>query len=334
MWLGWGLAFLTKGPPGLLPLLGVLALLVVHDRSRLKALFVPTGLLVFVVVGFTWFAVLIEQEPGRLRYFLGYELYDRVFSGAHDRHSGWYGGFEVYLPMLVAGALPWSVLALAPPGGPRSAWHRVRERLRARDRGSLLLAYWLLVPLAVFFLARSRLHLYVLPLFVPLALVMARSLARRPGLAGRRLAWTAGLAALALVACKGLLAYWPSDRDARDLATQLQRIGDGQPVEEIVFLEMRPSFGLSLYLDRHIEGVRLGDRPPRRATFVGEQTLCEELAEREHSLYGIKRRFVDRLLVAARACGASARQLGSVHADGNDVVFFRLTTGAFERDSG
>jgi len=30
----------------------------------------------------------------------------------------------------------------------------------------LLVLYWLLLPLAVFFLARSRLQLYVLPLFV------------------------------------------------------------------------------------------------------------------------------------------------------------------------
>ncbi len=36
-----------------------------------------------------------------------------------------------------------------------------------RDRDWLLLSYWLFMPLAVFFLARSRLHLYILPLFVP-----------------------------------------------------------------------------------------------------------------------------------------------------------------------
>jgi 4-amino-4-deoxy-L-arabinose transferase-like glycosyltransferase len=334
MWLGWALAFLTKGPPGLLPLLGVLALLVVHDRSRVKALFVPLGLVAFVAVGFTWFALLIEQEPGRLRYFLAYELYDRVFSGAHDRNSRWYGGFEVYLPMLLVGTLPWSALALAAVAGPRGAWRRIREGLRARDRAALLLAYWLVVPLVVFFLARSRLHLYVLPLFVPLAVAMARALAGWRGLVGRRFGWTIGLAAVATVACKGVLAYWPSDRDAREVAAQLQRIGDGRPVDEIVFVEMRPFYGLNLYFDRHIEGVRIGDRPSRRATLVGEQTLCEELAEREHSIYGIKQRFVQRLLVAARACGASARRLGSVRADGNDIVFFRLTTGAFTRDSG
>ncbi|HET9693562.1 MAG TPA: glycosyltransferase family 39 protein, partial [Steroidobacteraceae bacterium] len=334
MWLGWGLAFLAKGPPGLLPLLGIVAFLGVHDRPRLKAMLVPLGLVVFVVVGFTWFGVLIEQDPGRLRYFLGYELYDRVFTGVHDRNAQWYGGFQIYLPMLLVGTLPWSVLALVAAGGPRKAWRRWRDRLRERNRGWLLLTYWLLVPLAAFFMAHSRLHLYVLPLFVPLALIMARALVPWPGVAGRRYAWTVGLSAVALVGFKGLLAYWPSDRDARDVAAQLQRIADMRTIDEVVFVDMRPFYGLNLYLDRHIEAVRTGDRMPRRATFVAEQNLCEELAEREHSIYGTKQKHVARLLETAHRCGASSRRLGSVHADGYEVVFFRLTTGAFTRDSG
>ncbi len=93
----------------------------------------------------------------------------------------------MYLPVLVAGALPWIVLATIAAGGPVDGLaHAARAALRERDRHWLLLGYWLLLPLAVFFLARSRLQLYVLPLFVPLALVMARPLARWRGLDGRR----------------------------------------------------------------------------------------------------------------------------------------------------
>ena len=48
----------------------------------------------------------------RLGYFLDYEVYDRVFTSAHDRNSQWYGAFEVYLPVLLAGTLTSSAIAL------------------------------------------------------------------------------------------------------------------------------------------------------------------------------------------------------------------------------
>jgi 4-amino-4-deoxy-L-arabinose transferase-like glycosyltransferase len=38
MWLGWGLAFMTKGPPGLLPLFAMTLLLAMHDRPRMRAM--------------------------------------------------------------------------------------------------------------------------------------------------------------------------------------------------------------------------------------------------------------------------------------------------------
>ena len=125
MWLGWGLAFMTKGPPGLLPLAAMALYLGIHDRPRLRAMLVPSGVALFAVVAFTWFALVIAQQPDRLQYFLGYEVYDRVFTATHDRNSQWYGGFEVYLPVLIAGTLPWCVLALVAAGGPRRAFGRV-----------------------------------------------------------------------------------------------------------------------------------------------------------------------------------------------------------------
>jgi len=97
MWLAWGLAFMTKGPPGLLPLGAMVAFLAVHDRPKLRGLFLPAGVVLFAFVAFTWFAVVVWQQPDRLGYFLGYEVYGRVFTGVHKRNSEWYGGFEIYL---------------------------------------------------------------------------------------------------------------------------------------------------------------------------------------------------------------------------------------------
>ena len=324
MWLGWGLAFMTKGPPALLPLLGVVSFLAVHDRSRLRPLFGPAGLLVFAVVAFTWFGIIVAQEPDRLGYFLGYEVYDRVFTSAHDRNSEWYGGFEVYVPTLLFGTLPWSVLAVWSVGGPAAAWRRARTRWQARRLDDRLLAYWVLVPLVVLFLARSRLHLYVLPLFVPLALVMARSIASSPRATDRRLATVAVAGAAALVVLKALLGYMPHDRDARVFAAQLERLVDPHSIEEVVFVGMRPFYGLNLYIDRHIEGIDVGRTPTRGeySKFVGHEDVCSELAEHERSVYGMKDKHATAFLAMAQSCGGRPQYLGKVYADGLDIVFY------------
>jgi 4-amino-4-deoxy-L-arabinose transferase-like glycosyltransferase len=326
MWLGWGLAFMTKGPPGLLPLGAMVAFLAVHDRPKLRGLFAPAGLLLFALVGFTWFAILIRQEPARLGYFLGYEVYDRVFTATHARNSEWYGGFAVYLPVLLAGALPWWLLALFAAGGPRGAWQSIRAHVRARDRESLLLLYWLTLPILVFLLARSRLELYLLPLFVPLALVLARALGSWVWLDDRRLRRLATAMALGIVVLKGVSGYWPTDRDARQMAVAIREAVDLGDVDEIAFIDMRGFFGLTLYLDVGVESVRIGgeERPhSRRVPTV--QELCSELAEGERSLYAIKRQRVTDFPDAVAACGPLvAREVGSFHGDGNEIVLFTV----------
>lgn len=322
MWVGWGLAFLTKGPPALLSLLAMVAFLAIHDRPRLRAKFPPLGIVLFAVIAFSWFAIVIAQEPRRLDYFLGYEVRDRIFTGVHKRNAEWYGAFKVYVPVLLAGTLPWSVFALVAAGGIRRAWSDVRLALRERRPQALLLAYWLAVPLAVFFLAKSRLHLYVLPLFVPLALVMARPLAAWPWLAGRRLALTLGVTLAAMVALKGFVAYQPSDRDARALARHVTEFLDPHDISEIVFVGMRPFYGLNVYLDRHVEGVDIGKRRFEYSRVVTEQTLCGELAAHGRAVYATKQQNAARFVGPAERCGWQANRVGSVHADGTQVDFF------------
>ena len=325
MWLGWGLAFMTKGPPGLLPLAAMVAFLAIHDRPRLRGLFAFPGLLVFAVVAFTWFALVVRQQPDRLGYFLGYEVYDRVFTAAHNRNSHWYGAFEVYVPVLVVGALPWWALALAAAGGPRAAWHRVRERVRARDRATLLLLYWFVVPLVVFCLARSRLYLYVLPLFVPLAIVLARSLATWPWLDDRRLAAIAVATAVVLLAVKGGTAYWPHDRDARRIAAAIGPVVERQRATEVAFVNMRPYYGITLYLRLPAEDVRIAEPHRPYSGFAESDDLCTEVAERENSLYATKRAGADAFLAAVARCGGPQPvEVGHFEADGREIALYMM----------
>ena len=225
MWLGWGLGLHDQGTARPAAAAGDDGYLAVHERRRLRDMYAPAGLLVFAVVAFTWFGVVIAQEPARLGYFLGYEVYDRVFTSLQDRHPQWYGGFEVYVPVLLVGMLPWSAFALRAAGGFGPGWRRLRARLVARDRDWLLLLWWLLLPLAIFFLARSRLHLYILPLMVPLALILARPLAGWPGLDGRAGLVKIIVTAAVLLLIKGTVAHWPSDRDSRALGPDTAAAG-------------------------------------------------------------------------------------------------------------
>jgi 4-amino-4-deoxy-L-arabinose transferase-like glycosyltransferase len=325
MWLAWGLAFMTKGPPGLLPLGAMVAFLVVHDRPKLRGLFLPAGVALFAVVAFTWFAVIVWQQPDRLGYFLGYEVYGRVFTGVHQRNAEWYGGLRIYLPVLLAGALPWWPLAIAAAGGPRAAWIGLRDRVRSRDLPVLLLLYWFLLPLGIFMLARSRLELYVLPLFVPLALLVARPLASWQWLDRRRTAWIAGITALLLLAVKGAVAYYPVDRDARAMAEQLRPVVQRLGVEEIAFVGMRPFYGLTLYLDTEVEGVHLEGSGLRYSQFLAEETLCEELGTRERNLFAVKRsRTAPFLAAVARCSERTVSEVGRFEGDGNELALYLI----------
>jgi 4-amino-4-deoxy-L-arabinose transferase-like glycosyltransferase len=323
MWGSWGLAFLTKGPPGLLPLLAVVLFLGVHDRAFLRALFPPGGVALFCLVAFPWFVLILLQDPHLLGYFLGYEVVGRVFTATHARNAEWYGAFKIYAPVLVMGALPWWALAIGAAGGLRGTWTRLRECIATRRIEGLLLLYWFLVPLVVFFASQSRLQLYVLPLFVPLSLIVARPLARWPWLDGKRLGWIAAVTALAVVAIKGAAAYAPSDRDARAMAAAIEKIIDPHGIEEIAFVDMRGFYGLQPYLDVNIESVKTRAEKARHPGPMEEEQICTELTERERRVFAMKEsRSAGFLAAIARCDRAAPVLLGTFVADDNRILLY------------
>jgi 4-amino-4-deoxy-L-arabinose transferase-like glycosyltransferase len=323
MWLGWGLAFMTKGPPGLLPLLAMITFLALHDRRRLRGLFDPVGLLVFAVTAGAWFVLVILQDPGRLEYFLGYEVYDRVFTATHNRNAEWYGGLVVYLPVLLVGALPWSALAVAAAGGVRPAWSRVSQRVRERNPQWLLLLYWFLVPLAIFMLARSRLPLYIMPLFVPLSLMFARALAGWAWLGERRVRFIAIVTALVLLSCKAGLGYWHSDRDSRSMAAAVREVADPSRFDGITFLEMRPFYGLNVYLGKPVKAVPFVANTGNLSAYARGEDLCTELARSRRTLFAMKQNKVDRFKDGTAHCGtATPEEVGHFNADGNKIALY------------
>ena len=278
MWIAFGLAFLTKGPPALLPLLVLTVFTPLAPSPRPQEwVHVTWGLLVFVGIASPWFIEVTAGHPGLMGYFLGRELVDRVATDHFARHGEWYGWAEVYVPTLLVGTLPWTLRLLRWARGLMPAARRWRDRAaRLAEAPDLLLALWVLVPLLIFCLARSRLPLYLLPLFMPFALVIARQVAT--GAAPRPrwhwlLAWAALLLALRLGA-----AFVPDDKDASAWAREIRERVEG-PVTEVVFVEDMPRYGLHLYLDAEVEALSLEEIATFSYDPEFDESLEVELAE-------------------------------------------------------
>ena len=173
MWAGFGLAFLTKGPPSLLPLLAIVVFEISAGRAA-SACCRPLGLLAFASIGLRLVPRGHSTAPGPARLSSSATRSMRASPPTScKRFPQWYGPFVVFLPTLVLGSLPW--LAAAVP--------RLRERWKARAVAPdelRFLWFWLALPLLIFCLSRSRLPL------VPAAPVRAVLAVAGPRLESRR----------------------------------------------------------------------------------------------------------------------------------------------------
>jgi 4-amino-4-deoxy-L-arabinose transferase len=265
MWIVWGLAFMTKGPAALLPLLAILA--VRRLSARRVPLADPLGLAAFALVAFSWFVVVGLRHPGLLSYYLGDEVVGRVASNEFKRNPQWWKPFVIYLPALLLGQGPWLAIAARIPraaglGSARALWARVRL-----GDGAAFLLLWLALPLAVFWLSSSRLPLYVLPLYAPIALAIARTLARERTVAPvPRALRLAVPAALALALLKGVAAHAlpPSEKDMAALHALASR--EGGPGAEVRAYGDDPLYGLQYY-----RGGAL-----RRVSYSGAEAWADE----------------------------------------------------------
>lgn len=287
MWAAFGLAFLTKGPAGLIPLVVIIAYLLIRKGGkRLPASVTVLGIGLFAAIALPWYLAVIREHKGLLDYFLKHEVVGRVFTGEHHRNAQWFGPVAVYLPVLTAGALPWAVFwpvflrRSRPSVFTFEWWKRLRQRPIA-----LFLLLWFGIPLFVLSLSSSRLQLYVLPIFAPLALATAHGLvryypewiSRACQLRGKPVVAIAILFVL-LLSSKSASAYLPVRRDTRAMWNGISKtihakVGD-EPYE-IVLLHQNYD-GLAFYSQANVEAVRTIAGKP---SFVPNEHVKEEYDE-------------------------------------------------------
>lgn len=205
-WTAVALGVLTKGPVALaFPLF--VALPYAAWRGRLATALDPRGLLVLLAIVLPWVFAMTTAVPDFLGYVLFVETAQRMGTDALGRTEPWW----YFLPILPGAALPWTlVLAAAVP-------HAVRAlRERRVDPRAVFAALWIVLPLVLFSLSRSKRPQYVLPLIPPVALLVTLWWRRRPDrLAGARVAGAAvALLGLGLAALAPVLPGWFETRSA------------------------------------------------------------------------------------------------------------------------
>ncbi len=256
-YLGWcflGLAFFTKGPPALVLLVAILIFHGIHGRKISVSLRWVSGSGLLLAIGGWWFLLMIFRHPDLLSYWFRDELVMRIASSHHHRNPEWYGGFKVYLPTLMLGTLPWTIPVWRAVRLKINAWiHSRRIGKEGLDAESFFLLLMMGVPVVIFFLVRSRLPLYVLPVFAPLALIGARGLS--PASLYRKYAVhiAAGAAVLIILlrVISGMISW---EADNRSFARQI-RAAVPDISGTLVFVDLSPFQGVALYLDIRTERV-------------------------------------------------------------------------------
>ena len=290
-WASLGVAFMTKGPPALLTLLVVLPVSVLARPPRApvtRAVWLrPAGPAVFLLLTLPWFVIVATTYPGLADYLLRDEVVGRLATRVHHRNSQWHMGLWIYPAAALLGALPWSLTWPLAVARLRRAegWRRL-----AIDPARLLLLVWIIVPTLLLSLARSRLPLYLLPIFPALALatcgaltglrdadaLLGRRGARRLAFAGLCV-WGAGLLGLRLAA-----AWHSAPQDTRALAGWIGPYLASGPAEVIIV--DRRIYGLPFYLNAPLEV--LASRPERVPEYQPTtEPWDEEVAELSQVTY-------------------------------------------------
>jgi len=159
------LAVLTKGLIGIVFPAGIILIFVLLTRrwELLARMRCGTGLLLFLAVAAPWFVAISLKNPDFAHFFFIREHFERFTSTVHARSKP----FWFFVPVLAVTMLPWSFYI---PGALAKAW---REQGRDIGRSGLYLLIWVVVIFSFFSKSGSKLTPYILPVFPPLAILIA-----------------------------------------------------------------------------------------------------------------------------------------------------------------
>jgi len=283
-----GLGFLAKGPAALIPCGGMFVFLLVR-KEMFRYFLRPwslLGILIFLVTGLSWYIWIEFKIPGAFSYLVDNQIFGRLISEKYNRNPGLSGAL-IYLPVLIFGSLPWSAIWLKKKGLFKSALFSEQwwKELPLKPELLFLLCYFF-VPLVVLCLASSKLGLYALPIFVPLAIATAKLWIRKAPVINS-LSFSGLLKGyvrpIRLITCwifllllsKLALAYYPTRNNMKTLWDQVNKhvpLGN----YELCTIDERAD-GLLFYGANEVEHLTNKSNP--YPTFTKTETILEEVRE-------------------------------------------------------
>ncbi|OOY99061.1 ArnT family glycosyltransferase [Solemya velum gill symbiont] len=312
-WFAAGLGYLIKGPAVALPLFALLLFYIFQHRAfvGVRLYWIP-GLILSALVASSWFLMLAGENPSLFFDFIYNEVLVRATSDKHQRNAEWYGGLRTYLPVLLIGTLPWWVYVWRGFKKPLLAWYRsFRGGADRIDEKQKFLLLWFLFPMTVFMLVKSRLPFYILPLFVPLALLAA---SEAEALFSKRRWYLVPMAGVAFVLVFRLVLgvadhFKDVSIDSRMLARQLEQIWPAK-LDEVVFVSHEAQQGLSFYMDAEVEQLAMNEADVDEAQ---QQTVADELlneGDNEDRLWIVRRKNAEAFEAVVKETGYEAGSLG------------------------
>jgi 4-amino-4-deoxy-L-arabinose transferase-like glycosyltransferase len=165
------LATLTKGLIGfmLTGLVMLLWLLVGGQWKRLRPLYLPSGLTVFLLIAAPWHVAVAVHNPTWAHFYFVHEHWERFTTKQHGRYQPPY----FFVPILIGGLFPWvGHLWPALRRGGTDAWRR-----RGDHPERIFFLIWAATIFAFFSASGSKLPPYILPVFPAVAVVLGEWLA-------------------------------------------------------------------------------------------------------------------------------------------------------------
>ena len=158
------LAFLTKGLIGIVfPFGVVIAWLIVSRRWRdTFALFSPVGILFFLIITMPWLILVQKANPDFFHFFFIQEHLLRYATRIHNRYQPFY----FYVPIILAGTLPWCAFL---PEVLRNVRKGAGDLFSDIEKRFLIV--WISLILIFFSISSSKLIPYIAPVFLPIALL-------------------------------------------------------------------------------------------------------------------------------------------------------------------
>lgn len=151
-----GLGFLTKGPVVLIVPIVLIIFQKIFQKERLGPIGVHLlGITLFLVVGLAWFILLFLEDRQFLDYFVFKHTVERFASNTFKRSQP----FWFYFAVVIGTAFPWMLMIVG----------KAKSILSTSSAFTKVLLAWVIVPLVFFSISKSKLILYILPVYPGIA---------------------------------------------------------------------------------------------------------------------------------------------------------------------